>query len=168
VIRPATVDDAAAIARVQVHGWLHAYSGFVDPERLAAQTVERREPVWRDVLSDAARGRTWVWDQDGKVAAFAAAGPARDADLGPDTGELYAIYVDPPAQGAGVGSALLRHTEEWLAGAGFARAVLWTFAANEQARAFYEHFGWEPDPGAPPSPDEWWAPALRYRRKLAP
>ncbi len=169
MIRPATADDAAAIARVQVRGWLHAYSGFVDPERLAAQTVERREPVWRELLrDDAARGRTWVWDQDGSVAAFAAAGPARDADLGPDTGELYALYVDPPAQGAGVGTAMLRRAEGWLAEAGFARAVLWTFEANGQARAFYERFGWRVDEGAPPAPEDWWAPAVRYRRELAP
>jgi GNAT superfamily N-acetyltransferase len=167
VIRAATAGDAAAIARVQVRGWLHAYSGFVDAQRLAEQTVERREPVWRELLGDdAASGRTWVWDQDGTVAAFAAAGPARDAGLGPETGELYAIYVDPPAQGAGVGGAMLRRVEKWLAEAGFTRAVLWTFEANGQARSFYERFGWRLDEGAPRCPEEWWAPAVRYRREL--
>jgi GNAT superfamily N-acetyltransferase len=171
VIRPATAGDAAAIAGVQVRGWLHAYSGIVDPERLAEQTVERREPVWRELLGDdAAPGRTWVWDQDGTVAAFAAAGPARDADVGAETGELYAIYVDPPAQGAGVGSAMLRRAEDWLAEAGFTGAVLWTFEANGQARAFYERYGWRLDAGAPPPErvrwESWWAPAVRYRREL--
>jgi GNAT superfamily N-acetyltransferase len=167
VIRLATADDAGAIARVQVRGWLHAYAGFIDPERLAEQTVERREPRWREHLGDdAATGRTWVWDQDGTVVGFAAAGPARDADAGPDTGELYAIYVDPAAQGAGVGRALLGHAERWLAESGFAHAVLWSFAAAGQARAFYERFGWRLDEGAPPHPEEWWAPSVRYRREL--
>ncbi|HEY3186016.1 MAG TPA: GNAT family N-acetyltransferase [Solirubrobacteraceae bacterium] len=167
MIRAATAGDAAAIARVQVRGWLHAYSGFVEPRRLAEQTVERREPVWRELLRDhAAAGRTWVWDEGGTVAAFAAAGPARDAGAGAQTGELYAIYVDPPAQGAGVGTAMLRRAEGWLAEAGFVRAVLWTFEANAQARAFYERFGWRLDEAAPPAPAEWWAPAVRYRREL--
>ena len=167
MIRPAGPDDIPALARVQVRAWLHAYSGFMDPEEVAARPVEVREPQWRAALTDPENpATTVVWDQDGTVAGFATTGPARDEDLDGRTGELYAIYVDPPAQGAGVGRALHTDAVARLAAAGFSRAVLWTFAANDQAVAFYGRLGWRRDPTAPPHPDHWAAPSVRYARDL--
>jgi GNAT superfamily N-acetyltransferase len=170
VIRPAVVEDVPALARVQVRAWLHAYSDFMDPDEIAARPVEVREPQWRAALTDpSSPATTVVFDQDGAVAGFATTGPARDDDLDPGTGELYAIYVDPPAQGAGVGRALHAEAVRRLAAAGFGRATLWTFAANEQAIAFYERLGWRPDPA---SPAQGWvgcdraAPSMRYVRDL--
>ena len=52
MIRPAVVQDVPALARVQVRAWLHAYSGFIDPEELAARPVDVREPHWRAALTD--------------------------------------------------------------------------------------------------------------------
>jgi GNAT superfamily N-acetyltransferase len=168
VIRPAVVEDVPALARVQVRAWLHAYSGFMDPDEIAARPAEVREPQWRTALTDPSHpATTVVWDQDGTVAGFATTGPARDEDLDAGTGELYAIYVDPPAQGAGVGRALHADALARLAAAGFGRATLWTFAANDQAIAFYERLGWRPDSAPPPHPDHWAAPSVRYLRDLS-
>jgi len=167
VIRRAVVADVPALARVQVRAWLHAYSGFMEPDEIAARPVEAREPQWRTALTDPANpATTVVWDQDGAVAGFATTGPARDEDLAPGTGELYAMYVDPPAQGAGVGRALHADAVARLAANGFARATLWTFAANDHAIAFYERLGWRPDPAAPQHPDHWAAPSVRFLRDL--
>ena len=167
MIRPAVVEDVPALARVQVRAWLHAYSGFMEPEEIAARPVEVREPQWRTALTDPSDpATTVVWDQDGAVAGFATTGPARDEDLDAGTGELYAIYVDPHAQGAGVGRALHAEALARLAAAGFERAMLWTFAANDQAIAFYERLGWRPDSAPPPHPDHWAAPSARYLRDL--
>ncbi len=48
-------------------------------------------------------------------------------------------------------------------------ATLWVFAENGQARAFYEHRGWDFDPGGPGNePRAWEEPAARYRRELQP
>ena len=167
MIRPAVEQDVPALARVQVRAWLHAYSGFLDPEEIAARPVEVREPQWRTALTKAGSSATTVvWDQDGTVAGFATTGPARDDDLDERTGELYALYVDPPAQGAGVGRALHADAIARLAAAGFERATLWTFSANDQAIAFYERSGWRADATAPPHPDHWAAPSVRYVRDL--
>ena len=68
-----------------------------------------------------------MWDQSGTIAGHAAL-------IGDD---LRLLYVDPIAQGAGVGTALLRHAQR-ARRAGSARAS----AENERARAFYEHHGW--------------------------
>jgi GNAT superfamily N-acetyltransferase len=62
-----------------------------------------------------------------------------------DSGELYAINVDPDHWGTGVGTALLGAAIERLAAFGFMRAILWVHPGNQRARAFYEREGWEAD-----------------------
>ena len=155
MIRRATPADAPAIAAVQARTWRHAFADIVDPERMP--NVEDQAPRWVAHLE--VGGEVHVWDQDGRVVGFATAGPDRDHT---GVGELYAIYVDPPAQGAGVGSALLAAAEQSLRGAGHREAILWTFEANGLARAFYERHGWKDDGGR----EEHLAPEVRYRRTL--
>jgi GNAT superfamily N-acetyltransferase len=150
VIRAATVDDAAAIASIQARAWRHAYAEIVAPDDMPSP--EQQAPRFAEYI--AGGGEVLVWDQDGRVAGFAA--------LSGD--ELRAIYVDPPAQGAGVGSALLQASVEVLRAAGHREAFLWTFAANGLARAFYERHGWELVSGH----QERLAPEVRYRRTLPP
>jgi GNAT superfamily N-acetyltransferase len=155
VIRRASPADAPAIAAVQARAWRHAYADIVDPERMP--TVEQQAPRW--VVHMESGGEVDVWDQDGRVVGFATAGPGRDDA---SEGELYAIYVDPPAQGAGVGAALLAAAEQSLRDAGHGAAILWTFEANGLARAFYERHGWQADGGR----QDHLTPEVRYRRTL--
>jgi GNAT superfamily N-acetyltransferase len=155
VIRRATPADAPEIAAVQARAWRHAYADIVEPERMP--TVEHQAPRWVALIDGG--GLVHVWDQDGRVVGFATAGPGReDASVG----ELYAIYVDPPAQGAGVGAQLLAAAEQSLRDAGHRDAILWTFEANGLARAFYERHGWRADGGH----QVHLAPEVRYRRTL--
>jgi GNAT superfamily N-acetyltransferase len=148
VIRPATPADAPAIAAAQARAWRHAYADIVEPERMP--TAQQQAPRFAEYIR--AGGEVLVFDQNGRVAGFAAL----------SGGELQAIYVDPPAQGAGVGSALLRAAEDALRAAGHEEAFLWTFEANGLARAFYERHGWELVAGR----QERIAPEVRYRRGL--
>ncbi len=160
MIRLAAPEDAGALATVQVRAWWRAYAEYVDVTRFG--TVEEREARWREILA-ARAGCVLVWDQDGLLGGFCAVGPAKEAE-DPPVGEVHALYVDPPAQNAGVGSALLGAGEGTLAEElGFAEAVLWVFEANEPARRFYEGRGWRLDGG--PRQDRW-APEVRYRRAL--
>ena len=69
---------------------------------------------------------TWVVEKDGRVTAYAAI--AGD--------HLNHLFVHPDAQGNGIGTALLEHTQRLLPD-GFS---LWTHQASE-ARAFYEARG---------------------------
>jgi GNAT superfamily N-acetyltransferase len=156
MIRRAVLDDAEGIARVQVRAWHHAYGDIVDPEQLAEHTVASRTLRWRELLP---RGETTtlVAEVEGTIAGFATIVP----------GELRALYVDPPAQGAGAGSALLHAAEDALRGAGHDEAVLWVFEANAHARAFYERHGWAAEE-PPVLNDDRWARELRYVRTLGP
>ena len=52
------------------------------------------------------------------------------------------LYVDPAAQGAGVGRRLLADAQERIRAAGHARAWLYVFADNAHGCAFYERHGW--------------------------
>jgi GNAT superfamily N-acetyltransferase len=166
MLRRAVPADARAVAEVQLRGWWHAYGDLVDHELLAEHTVESRTERWASILAAGERDpTTLVVDAGGRVAGFTAFGAARSADAAPGLGEVWAIYVDPPAQGAGVGSALLAHAVGWLREAGFRAALLWTFEANGAARAFYEHHGWRLVEGDPQHADRW-APEVRYRRDL--
>jgi GNAT superfamily N-acetyltransferase len=149
VIRRATVDDAAAIASIQARGWRHAFADIVEPDRMP--DPEEQGPRLADFI--AGGGEIHVFDQDGRIAGFAIV----------QGNELRALYVDPPAQGAGVGSALLAAAVEALRANGHAEAFLWTFEANGLARAFYERHGWELVPG---HDDHLGAPEVRYRLVL--
>jgi len=58
MIRKATFDDAAAIARIHVGTWRVAYTDIVPDDFLANLSEEKRTQSWRDQLTD---GRTIIW-----------------------------------------------------------------------------------------------------------
>jgi ribosomal protein S18 acetylase RimI-like enzyme len=151
VIRAATADDARAIAELLTGTWQRAYADFISVADMP--DADTREARLRERLGAEDR---WVFDLDGRIAAFAAIEPA--------TGELAALYVEPAAQGAGLGDTMLRHAEAALREAGRRHAHLWVFEANGHGRAFYERRGWALDPEGRST--SWAAPAVRYRKSL--
>lgn len=106
---------------------------------LQALSPEDRAEMWRRAMGRP-RGHPslLVVEREGQVVGFAAVGPA-DME---DTGELYAINVDPNAWGTGAGQALLEAAQEELQALGYRRAVLWVIPGNARARRFYERGGW--------------------------
>ena len=150
MIRAATEADAPAIADIQARAWRWAYSDFIDHDDMPV--AEERVERWRARIAE---GGLRVFEQDGVVVAYA--GVADD--------QLAGLYVDPAAQGAGVGGRMLADAEERLRAAGVRRAWLWVFAANAHGRAFYERRGWAAV-GAPTEHEGWAAPAYRYEREL--
>jgi ribosomal protein S18 acetylase RimI-like enzyme len=154
VIRDATPDDADEIDRVHVQAWQRGYSDFIGPEDMIGARIPADERVarWRERVAGG-EIRTWVYEVEGLVAGFASAGG----------GHLWALYVDPKAQGAGVGSALLAHAEAKLREDGAGEATLSVFEGNEQGRRFYEARGWVL---VGPEDADWVAPSVEYRKPL--
>jgi GNAT superfamily N-acetyltransferase len=140
VVRPATVDDAAAIDRVRFASWRAAYGGLV-PESVfdewdhAALTRRLRTRL----ASRTTRG--CIAEQDGTIVGFCTYGDSRDDDL-PDAAEVYGIYVHPDAWSAGAGRALLGAAVDAVAGR---PVLLWVLRDNARARRFYQIAGWRPD-----------------------
>ena len=117
MIRRATPADADEVGRVFVAArdemsYLPRISGE-DRPRLGGWFVERH-PLW-------------LFERDGRVVGFA----------GLDDGELTHLYVEPGAQGDGIGTALLEHAKAESAG----DLRLWVFQRNHGARRFYERHG---------------------------
>jgi ribosomal protein S18 acetylase RimI-like enzyme len=161
--RPATLADAAAIGALQLRAWRWNYQDIVDPQELAEWDEESRGAHWVPIL-ESGDTATLVADVAGAVRGFASIGRSREPDAAPGEGEIWALYVDPPAQGAGVGIVLLEAAEEGLRGAGYRSAALRTLSENGLARGFYERHGWAYVEGRDePHP---WGTHVLYRRAL--
>jgi GNAT superfamily N-acetyltransferase len=162
IVRRASVVDAEAIADVQSRTWFDAYDGIVD-RAVMEERAAIRPARWREHLEDGTP--TWLAEAHGAALGIMSAGPSRDDDAPPRTGELWMLYVAPEAQGHGVGRTLLDTAAATWREEGFTEATLWVFEANAAARGFYEHVGWAHDAAAGVQPDAW-APEVRYRRPL--
>lgn len=142
IVRAATLEDAAAIARVHIETWRTAYRGLVPDDVLAGLSYERRLQRWTEILSRPADGRfgTFVAAADDRVVGFASGGPERDGDP-LYQGELYAIYVLEVYERRGLGRLLTHAVAAMLVEAGFASMLVWVLADNIGARRFYETLG---------------------------
>jgi len=106
-----------------------------------------------------------VAGKPGTVFGLAVTGPTRDDDLNASaTGELSLLYVDPTAQGLGIGKRLLHAAVTKMRDNGFGDLRLWVLQRNTHARSFYERNGWWHD-GATKA-DE--ATGRRHRRGALP
>ena len=168
-IREATPDDAAAIARIKIATWRIAYRGHFPQEGLDGMDVERATARWREILTQEDH-TALLHDVDGVVDGFVSFGAVRDDNKGEPSsaGEIYAIYVDPPAWGTGVGRALCNEALTIMARRGSRKVMLWVLAANERARRFYECAGFIAD-GATKTDSVFDTPIeeVRYWRALA-
>jgi len=139
VVRPADVDDAAAIAQVHVDTWRTAYRGLLPDDFLAALDQAGYEDRWRRTLTGGA-GRVYVAEDRRQVVGFASGGPERAGEEGFD-GELYAIYVLEDAQGRGHGRRLVQAVAQGLRERELQNMIVWVLRDNHQARHFYERLG---------------------------
>lgn len=141
MIRQATLEDAAGIARVHVDTWRTTYRGIVPEEYLANMSYEESEKRWAGRLSDS-EAKTCIYvadDEEGHIVGFVCGGPDRDNDPVYKS-ELYAIYILEGYHGHGLGRRLTLALVDALLQLGLDSMILWVFAVNP-ARRFYEALG---------------------------
>jgi GNAT superfamily N-acetyltransferase len=136
-IRPATPDDAAAIAAVHVLAWRESYPGLVPDSVLAALDPARRTEIWHAAIP---RGGVFVAEDDADLVGFVAWGPQSDTAL-PFAAEIHALYVLRRAQWRGLGRALMGAAAADMRQAGFHSLGLWVLDGSAPARRFYETLG---------------------------
>jgi ribosomal protein S18 acetylase RimI-like enzyme len=146
-IERADYEDAEAIAGLHIRAWRSAYRGILPKEVLAGMNLKqsanrRRERMRRPSSPDL---RDWLLQVDGDLVGWAATGPARDQDVGPETHELYAIYLEPDRIGEGHGRALMDHCLRDAVERGYREMVMWVLTGNEKAQRFYEAAGFAQD-----------------------
>lgn len=145
-IRPATGDDAAAIAAIHVETWRVAYRGIMPDDFLQSLSVEQREASWRASLQDG-NSDVWIAETAGRMLGWISMGRSRDADAVATTAEIWAIYVAPGSWRHGVGRALWNVGKTQFESAGFDSVTLWVLRENEKAMKFYRALGFTEDPG---------------------
>ncbi|MEO6115182.1 MAG: GNAT family N-acetyltransferase [Pseudolysinimonas sp.] len=133
--RAAEYADVFAIAEFHTQVWNEAYRGLVPASYLDRTTVADRELRWADRMK---RRDTLLAERGGELVGLASSSRRDDERPGPLL-ELNSLYVADGMRSAGLGARLV---EELLRGA---PAVLWVFAANTRAIAFYERCGFSVD-----------------------
>jgi ribosomal protein S18 acetylase RimI-like enzyme len=146
-IDAAMPDDAQAVAQVHVDAWRAAYAGILSDEYLAGLSVAQRAAMWRDAIARR-QPELLVARRDGGIDGWISIGPSRDEGAAADVGEVWALYVAPACWRSGAGRLLWQRARERLIERGFARAMLWVFAANPRAIGFYESAGFAVEPAS--------------------
>lgn len=139
-IRPATPDDAAAIAHVHVESWRTTYAGIVPDEYLAALSEADREVRWKESFTLGIQ--VYVAEIHGRIVGFISGGALREP-IDTYDGELHAVYLLQSAQGQGIGRQLLRQLAAWLVDEGFHSMAVWVLEQNP-ATHFYTRTGAQP------------------------
>ena len=139
-LRPAATADARGIAQVQRASWQGAYLGML-PHRVLVAMAEAQGPTfWEGVLSRRGGDAVLVAELDEEILGFVSFGPIRERVPG-YSGEFYALYVLPEAQGCGVGTALMACAARALVRHRQVGAAVWVLEENRPARKFYERLG---------------------------
>jgi len=137
-IRAARLDDAGAIARLDVETWQAAYAGILQTPYLAGLSATRREGGWSHLLRRDPGSVRVALDDAGAVIGFGSCGASRgDRNF---TGEVFTLYVAPDWQNQGVGRRLLIALFERLVAQGHHSAIIWVLRENP-ARFFYQRLG---------------------------
>jgi L-amino acid N-acyltransferase YncA len=128
--RPATRDDAEAIARIYNQGIAERVATFETRPRTAAdieQWFDGRHPVV-------------VVEAEGKVLAFAAASAYRPRECYAGIAE-FSVYVARAARGRGAGRAAMQALIEAASRAGFWKLLSRVFPENTASRALCRSVG---------------------------
>ena len=167
-IRPATPNDAQAIARIRVQGWRFAYQGLISQDYLDSLSVAEDTERIRGYLSQLPQNSppsrsASVQGSDGEKRSFmlAVRGDAvlgfcrfsaapnktnraeRAVPGGTLNGRLHSLYIDPETLGQSIGHTLMNHALSTFAAWGCERATLWVLEGNSRAISFYKRQGWQ-------------------------
>lgn len=142
--RPASVQDAKALATFAAGSFTATFGHLYPPEDLASFLDENyAEHVTREELGDAAH-RYWLAERDGVIVGYAMAGPVGlPIEHAPSDRELYRLYVAETVKGAGVADVLMQHALDWSRAEGASSLWLSVWENNTRAQAFYRRYGFE-------------------------
>jgi GNAT superfamily N-acetyltransferase len=146
-IRPATLADVEAVARVFVESWKSTYEGLMPPAFLSGMSYESALDIFTQSFQskDASYSVQVALTPAGDIVGFADSGLERGhPEKG--VGELYGLYLLKAHQRQGTGEKLFRAAVRNLASKGIRSMVLWVLEQSPY-RAFYVKMGGQLRPG---------------------
>jgi ribosomal protein S18 acetylase RimI-like enzyme len=136
-IRPATAEDAAAIADLHQRSWRSAYRGLLPDSYLDGPAGDRLAAQWSTAFGrDEPRRVILVAMAPDGIAGFVAAWPKA-----PEKALIDNLHVAPGRRGGGLGRRLLGEAAAELRRQGFRAAFLEVIEGNHGARGFYRRLG---------------------------
>ena len=142
-IRRVEQGDALTLASIQTSSWKTAFRGIIadnDLERLT--NLDRATAMYHRLLAEE-KGNGYIGEVDGKAHCIAYWDSSRDADM-PQYAEIICIHSLPDNWRKGFGTQMMNRVLSDIAQSGFEKVMLWVFAENARARAFYEANGFHP------------------------
>ncbi len=137
-IRKADIEDAAAIAHVQVESWKTTYAGIVPDAFLESLNQEDRMRSWQEQIL-AGNVSIFLAENETGIFGFVAGGKLRER-LEEYDAELYAIYLLQEWQRQGIGATLGLALASELQAKGFTSLIVWVLEQNPSV-SFYERLG---------------------------
>lgn len=140
-VRPATPEDDAAVAAVQLRAWRATHEATLGAPVLDALDGDAVRAQWSQAITapPSPQHRVLVALDGPRVVGFAASVPAGDAV------EIVALEVDPDARQAGHGSRLLAACVDLARETGAARVRTWVLAGDTGRERFLTSAGLGPE-----------------------
>jgi ribosomal protein S18 acetylase RimI-like enzyme len=138
-VRPAFMNDAAAIARIDVECWRATYAGVLPDKFLVGLSENERKRIWTGYIARHPGDMLVSIAPTGAVEGFGDCGRRRDA-ASSFAGEVFTLYVALDRQSNGLGRSLLLGLFARLMRRRLDSAVIWVLRDNP-ARFFYERLG---------------------------
>ncbi len=133
IIREMSPKDYDRKAYIHYQTWIDTYTGLMDKQFLARQTLEKCKAIvhrWPQ--------NTLVADCNGETVGFGCY--IRQPD---GSGEVSAIYILKEHHGKGIGTKLMNALMDQLHGS--TPVTLWVLQGNDHAIGFYQHYGFQFD-----------------------
>ena len=141
-VRPATVRDAKAIARVHASVTQAIYRDVLSIDKLSGPSMDERQSYWREAI-EYSEPQVQVAIEGEAMVGFVGFDRSRDKGTPSTTGEISALCVMPEQWQHGVGTALWDAANDGLKEEGCTKVTVWVALRDERALRFFEHAGFK-------------------------
>jgi len=141
-VRPATVRDAKAIARVHATVTQVIYRDVLSLDKLSGPSQDERQAYWREAI-EYSEPQVQVAIEGESMVGFVGFDRSRDKGTPSTTGEIWALCVLPEHWQQGVGTALWDAANDGLKEEGCTRVTVWVPLRDERALRFFENAGFK-------------------------
>ncbi|KAB7772266.1 GNAT family N-acetyltransferase [Xanthomonas maliensis] len=142
-IRRATLDDAAAVARIATATFTETFGHLYPEQDLRDFLIETFSVERAQIVLGHPNYAIWLLEHEGVAIGHAAAGPCGlpHAEVRPGDGELKRLYLLKQYQSCGWGSRLFETALQWLERDGPRTLWIGVWSENFGAQRFYARYG---------------------------